>query len=179
MGRKRRSIALLFAVFALVALPACGSDDGTETETESTTVERTIEETETEAFGEGDVEAARTTLEGVINRDIKDPEYRAGGFREDPAISADLIAQIDAITEANRKEGFPGLDFDPFLCAQNTPTGVVFNEAGTAADRITFVGRFEFGGATEKVTYVLFREEGGDWVLDSTECVDAAQPQGD
>lgn len=123
--------------------------------------------------------AARTTLEGVINRDIEDPAYRRGGFKDDPAISADLIAQINAITDENRKQGVPGLDFDPFLCAQNVPTGVTFDEAGTAADRITFVGRFEFGGSTEKVTYVLFREADGEWKLDSTECLDAAQPKGE
>ena len=180
MGRKRSSVACSLAVLVVAAsLVACGGDEETETETESTTVERSIEETQTEAFGEGDVEAARTTLEGIINRDLDDPAYRGGGFRDDPAISADFIAQVNAIEDANRKGGLPGLDFDPFICAQNTPTGVSFNEAGTAADRITFVGRYKFGGSTEKVTYVLFRTSDGEWQLDSTECVDAAQPQGE
>ena len=115
---------------------------------------RATEADETNQFGEGDVEAARTALEGVINRDIKDPAYHVDGFRDDPAVSADLIAQIDAIEEANREEGDPGLDFDPFICAQKIPTGVTFNEVGTAADRMTFVGVFEFGPQKEKVTYV-------------------------
>lgn len=178
MRRTTLPVALVLAAVAL-ALTACGGNEGTETETESTTVDRTITETDNESFGEGDVEAARTALEGVINRDLQDPAYRGGGFRDDPALTADLIAQINAIEEANMKEGLPGLDFDPFICAQQEPTGVTFNEAGTAADRITFVGRFRFGGSQEKVTYVLFRTSGGEWQLDSTECLDAAQPKGE
>ena len=178
MGRTRRVFPFLLAALLAGALAACGSDEGTETETEQTTVERTITD-QSEAFGESDVEAARTTLEGVINRAIKDPAYTSDGFRQDPAVSADLIAQINALEEANRKAGLPGFDVNPFLCAQNTPTGVTFNEAGTAADRVTFVGLYKFGGSTEKVTYVLSREPNGEWLLESTECVDAAQPQGE
>jgi hypothetical protein len=175
----RRSVPILLAVLLALGLAACGGEGDTETETESTTVERTITEADNESFGENDVEAARTTLEGVINRAIRDPGYTGGGFRDDPAVSADLIAQLNALEEANREQGFPGFDVNPFICAQNTPSGVTFNEAGTAADRITFVGRYRFGKTTEKVTYVLFGEPNGQWQLDSTECVDAAQPKGE
>ena len=145
--------------------------------TEATT--ETVETTETGEFGEGDVEAARIALEGVINRDIKDPAYRADGFRSDPAVSPDLVAKIDQLEDEASGTGAPGLGFDPFLCAQNVPTGVTYRAAGVAGDRVTFVGVFSFGGSKEKVTYVMARESGGDWELDSTECLDAALPRGE
>lgn len=176
-----RLIALLLAgLLAVSAVAACGDDEETETVTDVTgPVGEATETTETNQFGEGDVEAARLALEGVINRDIKDPAYHVEDFRSDSSVTPELIAQINQLTDEAKAEGLTGLDFDPFLCAQNTPTGVTFNEAGTAADRVTFVGVFDFGPQKEKVTYVVARTSGGQWQLDSTECVDAALPKGE
>jgi hypothetical protein len=176
-----RLIALLVAgLLVASAVAACGDDEETETVTEvSEPAGEATGTTGTNQFGEADVEAARLALEGVINRDIKDPAYHVEDFRSDPAVSPDLIAQINQLEDEARAEGLTGLDFDPFLCAQNTPTGVTLNEAGTAADRVTFVGVFDFGGQREKVTYVVARTSGGQWQLDSTECLDAALPRGE
>jgi hypothetical protein len=180
MSISGRLIALLLTGLLAVFAAACGDEEDTETVTDVTEpVGEATETVETNQFGQADVEAARLALEGVINRDIKDPAYHVEDFRSDPSVTPELIAQINQLTDEAKAEGLTGLDFDPFLCAQNTPTGVTFNEAGAAADRVTFVGVFDFGGQREKVTYVVARTSGGQWQLDSTDCVDAALPKGE
>ena len=183
MRVKSRFSAVLVIGLLAAALSACGDDDADEprvTElSETTETYATPTTTEADEFGEGDVEAARIALEGVINRDLKDPAYRTEGFRSDPAVSPDLVAAINQLEDEASGAGAPGLGFDPFLCAQNVPTGVTFNAAGVAGDRVTFVGVFSFDGSKEKVTYVMAREPGGSWELDSTECLDAALPRGE
>jgi len=170
---------LIAAVLGAGVLAGCG-DTSSPNAAETDTVESTSETTGTDEFGDSDVEAARTTLEGVINRDINDPEYHVSGFRSDPALSADLIAQIEGLQEEALEQGQTGLGFDPFVCAQQIPTGVSFNETGSVADRVTLVGVFEFGSAQEeKVTYVLESEGDGSWLLTATECLDAAQARGE
>lgn len=181
-------ISCVAAALALIAatLGACGDEEETETGTEVATPEQTAAAT----GAEGGTAEAQAVLEGVIDRDINDPGYHGGGFRSDPALSAGLLEQIAEIEATNEAEGFPGLDFDPFLCAQNIPIDVRFKLAGTSGSTATFVGQLAFGDAKskgpysdsystiEKVTYVMFLDD-NEWKLDSTECVDAAQPKGE
>jgi hypothetical protein len=174
---------LVLATLAGAVVAGCGGDedDASEPPTSGQTNPQTeaTETTEPNESGEGDVEAARLALEGVIARDIQDPAYHVTGFRDDPAVSADLIAEIDQLTEEAKAQGATGLDFDPFVCAQQIPANVTYNLVGSAGTRMTFNGVFEFGPKREKVTYVVIRDVDDSWKLDATECVDAALPKGE
>src|SRR5688572_13802003 len=103
MGGSMRAIVLIVCgLIGFGALAGCGSDEVEEDEPEASgqtqpADEGTTSTTETNEFGAEDAEAARLALEGVISRDIGDPDYHVTGFRTDPAVSADLIAQIEQL----------------------------------------------------------------------------------
>jgi hypothetical protein len=167
-----RPVSLLAALAAAaVLLVACGDDeDPAEEETVGVLV-GTEQRVRLSA-------EARAVLAGIVNRAIDDPSFSSSGYLTDPQISQSFLDQLAALEAANAKAGFPGRDFDPFVCAQQLPTDVSFADAGGAGDRHTFIGRLKFGPATEKVTYVMTFAT-SEWQLDSTGCLDAAQPKGE
>jgi len=124
------------------------------------------------------VAAATAALSGVIDRAVKVPHFNTEGFRTDPAISSALVAKIDRIAAQNEAQGLPGLDVDPFVCAQQLPQAETYRPARVAGDNMTINGRFTYGaGKPVTVTYGMLLEDGA-WKLDSTECVEQALSSG-
>ena len=163
--RARRSIAALLAVVALLALAACGGDDGEQTVTEVVT------ETEAGASAEADVEEAETTLAGIVDRDRADPGYHLEEIRTDPAVSQELIGLIDRLTAEAKAQGAPGLEFDPIICSQQLPADVSFSPREPVGDRLEITGTLTYGaGPPQVVSYVMVRE-GEDWKLATTDCL--------
>ena len=159
---------LLPALVAVALVAGCGDDkDNTVTLQETVTGSSTEETT---GAPSKDVADAQAVLKTIIEKDRTDPEYHTLGFRTDPAISQDLIDKIARIDEEATQSGAPGIDFDPFICAQQIPDGATYTPGDAATQSIAIVGHLKFGPQTEDVVYDMARE-GNDWKLASTSCV--------
>lgn len=169
MGLVRRFGGPLLPALTAAAIFAGCDDNGSETATIQGTV-APPEVTNTATSG-GDVDHAQAVLEGIIERDITDPNYHSSGFRSDSAISKDLIDKIDQLDEEAKESGATGLDFDPFVCTQNVPENVSYSPGDAATQTRTIIGHLSFGtGGPRDVIYDMGRE-GGGWKLVSTSCV--------
>src|SRR5262249_6930420 len=153
------SMLSALALILLVTLAGCGggSTGATQTVTSSTSTGTTPTTT---TGGAGDVGAATTALSGVIDRSIKEPDFNTQGFRTDPAVPSALVAKIDRIAAQNEAQGLPGLDVDPFVCAQQLPSAETYKPASVAGDNVTINGRFTYGaGKPVTVTYGMVLED--------------------
>ena len=169
MGSMRRLGRPLLPALTAAAIFAGCDDNGSETVTlQDTVAPPDVTNTTTSA---GDVDHAQAVLEGIIERDITDPNYHSDGFRSDSAISQDLIDKIDQLDEEAQESDAPGLDFDPFVCAQDVPESVTYSTGDAATQTVTIIGHLSFGtGGPRDVIYDMGRE-GGGWKLVSTSCV--------
>ena len=170
-----RKTVLALAVLAIAALAGCGGGEKTVTTTVTQpTASTTITATDTGAQP-GDVAAATDALSGLIDKVRNDPRYGTQAFRGDPAVSRGFVQKIDRIIAMNEAQGFPGIDFDPFICAQQLPTGVSYAPARVAGDDVAITGHLSYGDASKpvEVTYLMVLQD-GRWKLDSTDCVEQA-----
>ena len=171
MGRFHRLVCCLAAVALAAALVGCGDDNET-TVTETETVLQKPLTTATDPASE--IDLAQSTLAAIVDRDRNDPDYHSTGFRSDPTISPAFLSAIDVIEQQNEAQGFPGLDFDPILCAQNIPRGVSYTASMPEPGGVAVVATYEYGGGKPvKVRYSMVLD-GDTWKLNGTDCVEQA-----
>lgn len=156
--RGRRTTAVAFVLAAACVLAACGDDDGAPRANGATTDNATV----TVDTGPD----PRIALSDLLDRARIDETFRRAGFRDATLVTQRFAARVDALSQ-----GPLGLEFDPFLCAQNVPDSIELDEPAVSRDSATIDTRQTYGaGPAVTLTYRLRLEE-GTWKLDSNDCV--------
>jgi hypothetical protein len=79
--------------------------------------------------------------------------------------------RVEGETRKARAQGLTGLDYDPFLCAQNIPRRITYDRPVVSGDAATVVTHQDYGGQRPSAKTYRMRLVGGAWKLDADECV--------
>lgn len=97
-------------------------------------------------------------------------------YQHDPLLTEEYVAEIDALLAAWEAE-FGGYMADPFLCAQDVPTGFTVEEARYSDDgqNADVVVRTSFANHALTLDVV---QRGGEWLIDGITCGETRTPEG-
>lgn len=119
-----------------------------------------------ETSPEAAVEALYGEYLGYFYQSETEPTFPVEGwYRENELLTADFIAEIDAFEDR----------YDPFLCAQNTPTAFLVEDAelGEDAAAASVVVRTNF--ANFHAFEVELVQDGDAWLIDGVNCMSVEQ----
>lgn len=164
----RSGAAVLCAIATALAVAGCGSD--TKTVTEHVTTTTPSPATTTPAPGSAPVGPDRA-LARLLKRAETDQSFRTVGFKRGAFVTAFFISKVRAAEADARAHGIPGLDFDPFFCAQQLPRSSTYDAPATSGESVTVVAHQDFGDAKPRSQSYVMRLDTGVWKLDSNECI--------
>jgi hypothetical protein len=169
--------AMRAGVAVLLLLAGCGGKTKTVTQTVTSATTPTVQ---TQATAPAQTTPAVTSpavgpdqaLRGLLERVMRDTGYQASGaYKSGEFVTDRFIGRVEALKRQAKAQGAPGLEADPFLCAQNLPRRITYDAPRVAGDTATVVTHQDYGGGSPTTKTYGMRLVGGAWKLDSDECV--------
>jgi hypothetical protein len=164
----RSGAGVLCAIAAALAGAGCGS--ATKTVTKQVTTTTPSPATTTPAPVSAAVPPDRA-LERLLKRTETDQSFRTTGFKRGAFVTAFFISKVKKAEADARAHGIPGLDFDPFFCAQALPRRSTYDAPTASGESVTVVAHQDFGGPKLREQAYVMRLDTGVWKLDSNECI--------
>jgi hypothetical protein len=171
----RRSTPI--ALVATLAFAGCGDKTKTVTRTVTTATAATSPTTTTatgptRTLPPNPAAGPDRALRNLLARVVRDTGYQASGaYKSGEYVTERFIGRVEALTREARAQGAPGLEADPFLCAQNLPRRITYDPPVVSGDAATVVTHQDYGGGRPNAKTYRMRLVGGAWKLDADECV--------
>jgi hypothetical protein len=168
----RRSRLALLLVLVTLGVAGCGDDEGGGGGTVTITETATATAPATTATTSYPARTPEKALDELLDRILADEQYRSEGFEDGAFVTPRFIAAIQRLKAEAESQGLTGLEFDPFLCAQQLPERVSFEPGAITGDTAAVAALMDYGspdGPTRQ-TYRM-KLVNGRWLLDASDCV--------